>query len=402
MNFMSPSAIIRPDESPHTDCGIGGLEMQNHGNSGSAYGDLYRISPGRASQAEAIHRVHLNSGRNAGGVSENYLCELFFKFPQGLPIHHIDRAYDGVIPVCREMSLQAGGRSRLDALYVNPQGRLTLAEFKLWRNQQSRREVVGQILDYAKDLATWSYEDLQREVSQRRGETGNALYELARQQQPELRESEFVDNVTRHLKNGEFLLLIVGDGIRGDLQNLVTYIDQPSQPYKLALVEAAIYRDQDNTRFVQPRVLAKVEVVNRDYMEQNLVLGKLDAIDDKLAKLIASAEENESPVTQNDGTDRPPLHFAHGPNNEGRQTIQSFYELESAKEWVNAAPEREFLAEEDVVERFGWEQVEAYKNLRWAERDLQQAQAQVEQGKAEVEQAKAELARIRRMRQDGA
>ena len=38
-------------------------------------------------------------------------------------------------------------------------------EFKLWRNPHARREVIGQILDYAKDLASWSYEDLQRQIS---------------------------------------------------------------------------------------------------------------------------------------------------------------------------------------------------------------------------------------------
>ena len=51
-----------------------------------------------------------------------------------------------------------------------PLGRLTLAEFKLWRNPQARREVIGQILDYAKELASWRYADLQREVSRTRQE----------------------------------------------------------------------------------------------------------------------------------------------------------------------------------------------------------------------------------------
>ena len=45
--------------------------------------------------------------------------------------------------------------AEVDALYVNAAGRLILAEFKLWRNPQARREVIGQILDYAKELASW-------------------------------------------------------------------------------------------------------------------------------------------------------------------------------------------------------------------------------------------------------
>lgn len=90
------------------------------------------------------------------------------------------------MPVCRELSTPAG---YVDAVYVNPLGRLVLAEFKLWRNPQARREVIGQILDYAKEFASWSYEDLQREVSRSLGRKGNVLYELARRQAPDLDEA---------------------------------------------------------------------------------------------------------------------------------------------------------------------------------------------------------------------
>jgi hypothetical protein len=43
----------------------------------------------------------------------------------------------------------------LDALFINRHGALGLVKCKLWRNPQARREVVGQILDYAKELARW-------------------------------------------------------------------------------------------------------------------------------------------------------------------------------------------------------------------------------------------------------
>jgi len=53
-------------------------------------------------------------------------------------------------------------------LYENG-GRLAVVEVKLWRNPEARRKVVAQILDYAKELSNWDYEDLQREVSKRVG-----------------------------------------------------------------------------------------------------------------------------------------------------------------------------------------------------------------------------------------
>ena len=68
-----------------------------------------------------------------------------------LPVAAIDAAYSDPVPVCRELSTPAG---YVDALYINALGRLILAEFKLWRNPQARREVIGQILNYTKELAS--------------------------------------------------------------------------------------------------------------------------------------------------------------------------------------------------------------------------------------------------------
>ena len=163
--------------------------------------------------------------------------------------------------MCRELYTRAG---YVDALYVNPLGRLTLAEFKLWRNPQARREVIGQILDYAKELASWRYADLQREVSRTLKRKGNVLYELIREHQPAANEAEFVDNVTRHLKRGEFLLLIVGDGIREDVEDIVGFVQRHSGlHFNLALVEAALFRDSASRLIVQPRLLARTELVRR-------------------------------------------------------------------------------------------------------------------------------------------
>jgi len=43
---------------------------------------------------------------------------------------------------------------------MNSSGYLTLVETKLWRNPESRRTVIGQIIDYAKELSRLSYEGL--------------------------------------------------------------------------------------------------------------------------------------------------------------------------------------------------------------------------------------------------
>ena len=232
------------------------------------YGDLIRFDPDNDSSEETLQRIPLGTPVANGGIDESTLQELLFRFPRTLPIAAIDKAYAGAVPVCRELSTPAG---YVDALYVNPLGRLTLAEFKLWRNPQARREVIGQILDYTKEIASWNYEDLQREVSKALKRKGNVLYELVRKNDPEVNEAEFVDNVTRHLKRGEFLLLIIGDGIREGVENIVNFVQRHSGlHFNLALVEAALYRDKANGIIVQPRVLTRTEIVNRIVVEDGV------------------------------------------------------------------------------------------------------------------------------------
>ena len=101
------------------------------------------------------------------------------------------------------------------------------------------------------------------------------LYDSVRNHHPEVEEAEFVDNVVRHMRRGEFLLLIVGDGIREDASDIVDFVQRYSGlHFNLAMVEAALYRDSATfTLIVQPRVLARTEIVQRFIIDGDLVAG---------------------------------------------------------------------------------------------------------------------------------
>ena len=258
--------------------------------SDNAYGDMIRLNGDGRDTEETLSRIPLGTTVSQGGMDESTLADLLFRHPRTLPIASIDKSHDGVVPVCRELFTSAG---YLDALYINALGRLTLVEFKLWRNPQARREVIGQILDYTREIASWSYEDLQREVSKSLTRPGNVLYELVRDSNPEVNEAEFVDNVTRHLRRGEFLLLIIGDGIREGVENIVDFIQQHSGlHFKLALVEAALYRDPNQSIIVQPRILTRTEIVRRDVFESGDTRNGLPEDSDDHNELTETHREN--------------------------------------------------------------------------------------------------------------
>ncbi|MEH2488619.1 hypothetical protein [Bradyrhizobium sp. AZCC 2230] len=112
----------------------------------------------------------------AAAMLEAEIQVLVHAHAAALPIAEIDPMFVGAISVCREMQLGRAGR--VDNFLITPSGLPVLVECKLWRNPEARREVIGQILDYAKVLSRWSFSDLQQEVGIRTGMGPDALLTL--------------------------------------------------------------------------------------------------------------------------------------------------------------------------------------------------------------------------------
>ena len=211
--------------------------------------------------SQSLERIPLSTSDASNEYSEAWLQNLLFEHPEALPINEIDPAYSGAVPICTELNTHVGP---IDALFVTPQGKLVVLEAKLWRNPEARRKVVGQILDYAKELSRWTYEDLQREVSRRTERQGNSLFDIVNEATGELTETDFVDEVARNLRQGRFLLLICGDGIREGVAAITDFLERHGTlQFTFGLVEMAIYRTERDERFVQPRVLAQSLIVQR-------------------------------------------------------------------------------------------------------------------------------------------
>jgi hypothetical protein len=207
-----------------------------------------------------LTRLSLQSGRDV--VSEGDIQELVRAHPGCLPIAEIDPMFAGPVPICTELTTPAGP---IDIFMVTPSGLPVLVECKLWRNPEGRREVVGQILDYAKELGRWSSSDLQREVSRRLKRDGNSLLEMVREVDSEVDEIRFNDALTANLRRGRFLLLIVGDGIRENVEAIAEYLQMHAGlHFSLGLVELPVYLMPNGDRLVAPRVLARTTIVTRN------------------------------------------------------------------------------------------------------------------------------------------
>jgi len=198
---------------------------------------------------------------DTGGRNEAWLRDTVLSNPQILPIKDIDPDFGPLVPLCSELRTEAGP---VDACFINHSGKLTIVECKLWRNPQARREVVAQTLDYARALQRWSYSDLQRLVSQRLGEPGNVPFQRVRAIQPDLDEAEFVDAAARALRAGRMMMIILGDGIREDVESIAELVNRnAASAFQLSVVEAALYGVGGQRVAVQTRVLARTRLIER-------------------------------------------------------------------------------------------------------------------------------------------
>jgi hypothetical protein len=203
-------------------------------------------------------RLQLNANELIEGAD---LRDFVFMYPSTLPVSQLDPNYCPLIPIGTEINTDAGP---IDCLFIAPSGLLTIVETKLWRNPEARREVVGQILDYAKEVSRWSYSDLDAKCQQK---TGKCLWQLVFDGgfAPETNgEQAFIDQTSRALRDGRFLLLIVGDGIREDVERMAAYLQAaPQLLFTLHLIELQVFKCPDGGRLVVPQVVARTKEVVR-------------------------------------------------------------------------------------------------------------------------------------------
>ncbi len=223
--------------------------------------------------------------QNIGGAEsqfkEVWLQTLIHENPSCLPIDQIEPGLSKAIPICMELALPSGF---LDNLFVTPDGEIIIVEVKLWRNPEMRRQVVAQALDYAASLFKMSYQEFENAIlkSDFSGrDVPNSLYEMV--DDPDtLEEAQFIDAIVNNLQRGRILVLVVGDGIRTELQSLVDGLQSHAGfHFTFALVELGVWRNPDTEEIiVVPSTLAQTYGIERGIVR----------IDDQRAEVVEFLE----------------------------------------------------------------------------------------------------------------
>jgi hypothetical protein len=154
---------------------------------------------------------------------------------------------------------EGADRWSLDHLFLDQEGVPTLVEVKRSSDTRIRREVIGQMLDYAANgLAYWPVEKLR------------ALYEgecERRDLDPEIRLREFLDEeafdqesfwqqVKTNLQAGRIRMVFVADEIPPELRRVVEFLNQQMDPAEVLAVAIRQYVG-DGLRTLVPQVIGQ-------------------------------------------------------------------------------------------------------------------------------------------------
>jgi len=152
------------------------------------------------------------------------------------------------------------GRWSMDHLFLDQDGVPTIIEVKRSSDTRVRREVVGQMLDYAANsVAYLAVERLQTLVEQRCDEndvsTDECLVEFLGL---DAAVESFWQSVKTNLQAGRIRLVFVADAIPRELRRVVEFLNEQMDPAEVLALEVKQYVGEGATTLV-PKVLGQTE-----------------------------------------------------------------------------------------------------------------------------------------------
>lgn len=189
------------------------------------------------------------------------------------------------------------GRWSVDHLFVDQDGIPTLVEVKRSSNTGIRRQVVGQLLEYAANAVTyWPVEKIRSEFELRCEQDGiladQALFDFLG---PEADEEAFWQKVETNLRLEKIRLLFVADKIPSELQQIVEFLNRQMRETEVLAVEIRQFEGEGRQTLV-PRVIGKIAEPPPSAPKQwdeASYLGRLEPADQEIGRrLLAWAKGN--------------------------------------------------------------------------------------------------------------
>lgn len=191
-------------------------------------------------------------------ASEDHMQALVARYPELITDGDGD-----LLLIKREQEIadneEGGGRWSLDHLFVTRQGVPVLVELKRAVDTRLRREVVGQMLDYAANATVyWQGGRVAEAFSATATRAGanpdQVLAEFIGEGDPE----EFWRQVDSNMKAGRVKLVFVADSIPRELARIVEFLNDQMRA-DVRAVELRWFSDDAGTTTLSPRIIGETE-----------------------------------------------------------------------------------------------------------------------------------------------
>ena len=166
-------------------------------------------------------------------AAEAQLQKLIYDSPELIP------TYEGDTPAvfAREAGLPGSGYT--DLLGVDVNGNILVVETKLARNDEVRRKVIGQVLEYAAYLWKMTFEDFDRLFVSREAKP---VLDLLEDKVPGIVREEVRDAITSNLSSGAFQLFIAVDQMNDELEKIISYVSSRGNGLRLEVLEFDLHQ----------------------------------------------------------------------------------------------------------------------------------------------------------------
>jgi hypothetical protein len=251
-----------------------------------------------------------------------------------------------------------GSRWSLDHLFIDQEAVPTLVEVKRSDDTRIRREVVGQLLDYAANgVVYWPAERLRSDFEGRCAKEGKEPQDVFRASLgDELDPERFWDDVEQNLRSGRVRLIFVSDAIPAELRRVIEFLNERMSPTEVLGIEIKQYIGDGDLKTLVPRIVGQTEQariqkvgggqsptvdVDWDYYEQQLQPERLTIVRemyDRMERAIAERGLSWQPKLKSGyvGFCRPGIYYCCGISIRKEQPVEFWIKLPLPPEELRA------------------------------------------------------------------
>lgn len=250
--------------------------------------------------------------------SEGILQELLERYPRLLAVDQAETSNGGWLLIRRELGVpgeeSGGNRWSVDHLFVDRAAVPTLVEVKRSTDARLRREVVGQMLDYAANgVRYWPPGRLRSEFESRCARQGlDPTQVLADNLGSHMEPDRFWDEIEQNLRSGRVRMIFVADVIPVELRRVIEFLNDQLSQASVVGIEVRQYVGDGGSMILVPQAVGQTEqarigksagssplpkAVTWDFYQQQLPPSNYEVARELFARIEHYVHEHDLPWT---------------------------------------------------------------------------------------------------------